>query len=131
MSQEKPTKEIKCESCGNTFLGEVTVAMLGIRPREWWPQECPTCIEQQRLEAEREHQEYLVQARPEERRLWRERSGVPGGLLNRTFANFEPGCQDKALKSCRKYAEGFKVEEPEGYRSLILYSLGRGAYAVR
>jgi len=52
MSQEKPTKEVKCESCGNTFMGEVTVAMLGIRPREWWPRESPACIVKDKLEAE-------------------------------------------------------------------------------
>ena len=126
MSQEKPTKEIQCESCGNTFLGEATVSMLGSPPREWWPWECPTCEEKHKLEVERGHQEYLVQARPEERKLWRQRSGVPDGLINRTFANFEAGCQDKALKICRKYAEGFKVEEPQGYRSLILYSPSPG-----
>jgi len=69
MSQEKPTKEIQCESCGNTFLGEAVVSMLGSPPREWWPWECPTCEEKHKLEVERGHQEYLVQARPEERKL--------------------------------------------------------------
>ena len=57
---------------------------------------------------------------------WRQRSGIPEGLINRTFDNFEAGWQDKALKVCRKYAEGFKLEEPIGYRSLILYSPSPG-----
>jgi len=126
MKQEKQFEECQCESCGNKFQGEVTVYMLGGRPREHRPWECPCCKEKREAEEEKERQEYLVKARREERELWRQRSGIPEGLINRTFDNFEPGRQDKALKVCRKYAEGFKVEEAKGYRSLILYSPSPG-----
>jgi len=51
---------------------------------------------------------------------------MPEGLINRTFENFEVGWQDKTLKVCRKYAEGFKLEAAMGYRSLILYSPSPG-----
>jgi len=62
MSQEKPTKEIQCESCGNTFLGEATVSRLGSPPREWWPWSVHLRGEAQVRSGEG-HQEYLVQAR--------------------------------------------------------------------
>ena len=128
MSQEndKHTKEARCESCGNMFRAEAVVSIVVGRSREWWPIECPACEKERQQEAEAGHQEYLVQARPQERQQWRERSGIPEGLITRTFDNFEPGWQDKALKVCRKYAEGFKIAEPKGYRSLILYSPNPG-----
>ncbi len=122
VSQEKRIEECQCDSCGGKFQGEITVYMIGTRPREHRPWECPACKEKREAEDEKERQEYLVQARQGEREKWRERSGIPAWLLNRTFDNFEPGFQDKAFKLCRKYAEGFKVEEAQGCHSLILYS---------
>jgi DNA replication protein DnaC len=122
MNQEKRIEDCQCETCGSKFKGEVVVYTIAGRPREHRPWECPPCKEKRQAEAEKERQEYLVGARQEQREQWRQRSGIPEGLITRTFDNFEPGWQDKALKVCRKYAQGFSVEEAKGYRSLILYS---------
>jgi DNA replication protein DnaC len=122
MNPDKPVKECVCRNCGNLFQGEVAFRPLGGRPREWWPTECPGC----EAEDEKQRQEYLVQARREERVHWRQQSGMPEGLIDRTFENFETGWQDKALKTCRKYAEKLKLDETRNYRSLILYSPSPG-----
>ena len=126
MNQASRIEECQCETCGSKFQGEITVYMMGERAREHRPWECPSCKEKREAEAERERQEYLIEARREERELWRQRTGIPEWLLSRTFDNFQPGYQDKALKICRKYAEGFKLEEARGYHSLILYSPSPG-----
>ena len=122
MSPDKLTQQCVCRNCGNLFQGEATTRNWGGQTREWWPTECPACEE----EESQRRQEYLVQARREERERWRQESGIPPGLCNRTFANFEAGWQDKALRTCRKYAEKFKLEEADRSRSLILYSPSPG-----
>lgn len=123
-SRMKATRveECQCRECGAAFQGEVTTYSMAGRERDLCPWECSSCKEKREAEEEKERQEYLVKAREEERGKWRLRSGIPDNLLTRTFDNFEPGWQDKALKACRKYAEGFNLEQPGGYRSLILYS---------
>ena len=126
MSQDKPTRECFCETCENKFQGEARAINLGNHPREYWPQQCPSCHDLQAAEDERQRQTYLVQGRQEDRVRWRQQSGIPEGLISRTFDNFEANWQDKALKVCRKYAEGFKLEAAMGYRSLILYSPSPG-----
>jgi DNA replication protein DnaC len=126
MSQDKLAREIVCETCGNQFLAEASVINLGNRLREYWPQQCPACRDRQAAEDERLRQSYLVRGRQEDRIRWRQQSGMPEGLISRTFENFEAGWQDKALNICRKYAEGFKLEAAMGYRSLILYSPSPG-----
>ncbi len=102
------------------------MSQIGGRIRELKPWECPSCKQKREIEAEKERQEYLVGARQEQKKEWRQQSGIPEGLINRTFDNFDSGWQDKALRTCRKYAQGFKVEQASGYRSLILYSTKPG-----
>lgn len=126
MSQDKPTRECVCETCENKFQGESKVINLGNHPREYWPLQCPSCYDLQAAEDEKQRQAYLVQGRQEDRVRWRQQSGIPEGLIGRTFENFEANWQDKTLKVCRKYAEGFKLEDAMGYRSLILYSPSPG-----
>ena len=126
MSQDKSTRECVCETCGNKFQGEAKVINLGNRPREYWPQQCPSCEEQQAAEDERQRQAYLVRGRQADRDRWRQQCGIPEGLISRTFENFEAGWQEKALKACRKFAEGFRLEAAMSYRSLILYSPSPG-----
>ena len=125
-NQTTQVEECKCETCGCTFEAEVTTYLLGGRERPVRPWECPACKEKREAEEAAEREEYLKVARVEQREKWRKQSGIPGFLLTRTFDNFEPGYQDKALKNCRKYAEGFDLDNPTGYRSLILYSPNPG-----
>lgn len=57
------------------------------------------------------------------RRKRRESSGIPPKFMNEDFSTFKKGWQDKALKTCWNYAEGFPVDKrPKGYRSLYLWS---------
>ncbi len=120
-------EECRCETCGNNFQGEVTTYQIGGRERTVRPWECPACKEKSEAEAALEREEYLKEARGEQREKWRKQTGIPEHLLTRSiFDDFEPGYQDKALKNCRRYAEGFNLDDPRGYRSLILYSPSPG-----
>ncbi len=126
-TQISRVEECHCETCGNTFQEEVSTYQLGGRELTVLPWECPTCKEQLEAEAALEREEYLKEARVEQREKWRKQTGIPEHLLTRsTFKDFEPGYQDKALRNCRRYAEGFNLDDPRGYRSLILYSPSPG-----
>ena len=121
-NQTTQLEECRCETCGTTFESEVTTYFIGGRERQVKPWECPGCKEKREAEEAAEREEYLKVARGEQREKWRRQTGIPDYLLTRTFDNFERGYQDKALKNCLKYAQGFNLDDPKGYRSLILYS---------
>ena len=122
-SQTTQVEECRCETCGSTFQGEVSMYQIGNRERTVRPWECPACKDKREAEAALEREEYLKEARVEQREKWRKQTGIPEHLLTRsTFKDFEPGYQDKALRNSRRYAEGFNLDDPRGYRSLILYS---------
>jgi len=122
-NQTTRVEECRCETCGGTFPAEGTTYQMGGRERTIFPWECPACKARREAEAAAEREEWLKIARIEQREKWRQQAGIPEHLLNRsTFDSFEPGCQDKALKNCRRYAEGLNLDDPVGYRSLVLYS---------
>ncbi len=122
-NQTAQVEECRCETCSATFQAEVTTYHIGGRERVVRPWECPPCREKREAEAAAEREEWLKTARAEQRERWRRQTGIPEHLLNRsTLDNFEPGYQDKALKNCRRFAEGLNLDDPGGYRSLILYS---------
>jgi len=121
-NQTTQLEECRCETCGTTFESEVTTYFIGGRERQVKPWECPGCKEKREAEEAAEREEYLKVARGEQRERWRRQTGIPDYLLTRTFGNFERGYQDKALKNCLKYAQGFNLDDAKGYRSLILYS---------
>ena len=126
-TQISRVEECRCETCGATFQAEVTAYCIGERERVVKPWECPVCKEKREVETAAEREEWLKEARAEQRERWRRQTGVPEHLLSRsTFDSFEPGYQDKALKNCLKYAQGLNLEDPRGYRSLILYSPNPG-----
>jgi hypothetical protein len=95
---------------------------MGGRERIIYPWECPACKARREAEAAAEREEWLKTARVEQREKWRQQAGIPEHLLNRsTFDSFESGCQDKALKNCRRYAEGLDLDDPVCYgRSSVL-----------
>lgn len=125
-SQKMQTSHIEqchCETCGTDFEAEVTAYYIGGRERQVKPWECPACKEKREVEEAAEREEWLKAARDEQREKWRRQCGIPGHLLSQsTFDTFEAGYQDKALKNCRKYAQGLNLDDTRGYRSLILYS---------
>ncbi len=121
-SQTTPV-ECRCETCDGTFQGEVTTYQIAGRERTYRPSECPACKAKREAEAAAEREEWLREARPEQREVWRRQMNIPEHLLKHsTFEAFEMGYQDKALLTCRRYAEGFSFDNPQGYQSLILYS---------
>jgi len=112
-----------CETCGADFEAEVTTYYIGGRERQVKPWECPACKEKRQAEEAAEREEWLKEAREEQRAKWRRQCGIPEHLLSRsTFDTFEGGYQDKALKNCLRYAQGLNLDDTRGYRSLILYS---------
>jgi DNA replication protein DnaC len=123
---QSPTTQVelcRCETCGTDFQAEVTTYCIGERERRVKPWECPACKAKREAEAAAEREEWLKEARAEQREKWRRQSGIPEHLLRQsTFDTFEAGYQDKALKNCLKYAQGLNLDDPRGYRSLILYS---------
>jgi len=122
-NQTTQVEECRCETCGATFPAEVTTYHIGGRERVVRPWECPACKEKREAEAAAEREEWLKEARVEQQERWRRQCGIPEHLLSRsTFDSFEQGYQDKAFKNCRRYAEGLNLDDPRGYRSLILYS---------
>jgi len=125
-TRKEPTsqlEECRCETCGGAFQAEVTTYFIGERERVIRPWECPDCKAKREAEAAIEREEWLRTARAEQRERWRRQCGIPEHLLSRsTFESFEAGYQDKALRNCQCYAEGFDLENPVGYRSLVLYS---------
>ncbi len=101
----------------------MTIYYIGGSERRVKPRECPACKEKSEAEAAAERAEWLQAVRVKQRERWRGQTGIPEHMLGRcTFDSFEPGYQDKALKNCRRYAEGLNLDDPRGYRSLILYS---------
>jgi DNA replication protein DnaC len=84
---------------------------------------CPACTQkaiaqEQAADAEKQRLD-IIQRRETQRQL----SGIPANLWEKRIDNFESGWQDKALKTCKAYAENFPVGcRPKGYRSLLLYS---------
>jgi len=121
--QATPVETCQCETCGSAFQAVASTCYIRGRERSFLPRECPACRQKREAEAAAEREEWLREARIEQRARWREQTGISEHLLNRsTFETFDPGYQDKALNNCRRYAAGLNLDNPGGYRSLILYS---------
>jgi len=134
---EKKSGECQCQGCGKTFTGEITVypdwqqkvkpGVLVPRPtREVRPQNCPECQATRAAEEDARHQEELVAARQATVAGWRRTCGIPEYLAGKTFDNFEIARQRDASRDAREWAEGFDLENPRGYPSLIFYSADPG-----
>ena len=122
-NQTTQFEQCHCETCGADFEAEVTTYHIGERERQVKPWECPACKERREAEEAAEREEWLKEARGEQREKWRRQCGIPEHLMSRSsFDTFESGCQDKAIKNCLKYAQGLNLDDTRGYRSLILYS---------
>ncbi len=107
------TKKLSCAECGESFEG---VVVFGIFRRL-----CPPC--QQKWEAEEEKQRVEDQQKAviDKKTKWRSASGIPPTLLSKTFDNFEK-VNNAALKLAKEWAEGFDIDSPREYPSLILFS---------
>lgn len=124
--QETTVEECTCQTCSNTFQGEVTTYLTFIPPRELRPRECPEC-RQERETAEKEEEEKEAELlRTALREQWRPTCGIPLELLATKFDHLDPDFQPKAQKLCLKWAEEFSFDAPKASPSMLLYSPGPG-----
>jgi len=120
--QQKKAEECECKTCGQKFLGEVTVYNYFRPPREIRSKECPQCKQDGEEEDKRLEEQELELRRIALRGTWKKVCGTPWGLQCTRFEDFDADYQRKPLKLCREFAENFNVENPLGMPSLLLYS---------
>lgn len=123
---ETRTEDCLCEDCGKTFQGEVVTYKRFDPPREIRPRMCPACRQAETERIQEETDKALESERRARRDQWRHETGLPYDHLARTFANFEHDLQKQAYKRVREWAEGFDLDAPRGYPSLMMYSPGPG-----
>lgn len=137
---EKTSGECQCQSCGKTFIGEITThvyppdwqykvkpGLLAPRPpREFRPPYCPECQARITGEQEKERQEKLAAERQLTVARWRRTCGMPDYLASKTFDNFEVGRQRDAFRDAQEWAKNFDFANPRGYPSLIFCSAEPG-----
>lgn len=111
----------KCKTCGNDF--EEFYSVVVGRKFTYGGGNCKECnakAEQKREAQEKLRKQYDIdQARQEHK----DKIGVPFHYRNTNFKSFQSGFQDKAVKVCSDYADGFpRDKRPRGYQSLYLWS---------
>lgn len=114
-AEEKKT--LICDTCGKEFEGAVITIGRFVSRRH----ECPACEQKREAEEEEIRREELTYAIVARKKKWRDNSGIPPYLLQKTFANFEK-YQRTAFKQVKEWAEGFDIDNPREYPSLILCS---------
>jgi len=115
-------EDCQCETCGNTFQGQVTVFNRFKPPRESRQRECLKCRDERKAREKEEEDERAELARQELRGKWRRACGMPPEALSKTFDNFEVKYQKVAYTMAHSWAKDFDLESPAGYPSLVLYS---------
>lgn len=86
---------------------------------QWCKQECPEC-KKENDEAFRNYEnEELARRHKQEIEDLKSKSLVPLRFRDKTFDNYIPDGDSKALKACREYAENFREHKARG-RCLIL-----------
>lgn len=105
----------------NTFVIGMDMATGKKIEREYSGGRCPEC-RQKRWEIEKVKIEKQRQAAIEAQKLkWWKTSGVPFDYLDKSFQNFEKNLQPKAYADCLNFAENYPVDNPHGYRSIVLF----------
>lgn len=111
-----------CPDCGKENI-EFKIWRLGdgsIKKLKYCP-DCSVKYEEEQRRAEEVAKQVEIAST---RRRRRESCGIPPKFQTSDFSAFEKGWQDKALKACQTYAEGFPVDKrPIGYPSLYLWSI--------
>ena len=123
---EKKTEDFRCEGCGSTFQGEVTIYKGFTPPREIRSRECPKCRAERQEREEKENELLLEEQRKGVREYWRRACGMPAELLAKTFENFEQKYQKAAYKIALDWAKDLTLDSPRGCPSLIFYSATPG-----
>lgn len=114
--------ECMCRACGQPFTGKVRVYNLSRGPQEIRDSECPACQQRRQAAEEAEAQQKQAAARRQTLELWRRTCGLPETLRGKTFDNFEQTEHYRAYMEALQWVEGFNIEAPTGYPSLIFYS---------
>lgn len=120
--QESQTEECTCKTCGNTFMGEVTTYYFVKPVKVVRDTECPDCREKREAEEKRVEEEDRRTKVLALREIWKVSSGIPPQFQGVRFGDLDPGYQPKPQKLCREWVESFDVNNPQGSRSLLLYS---------
>ena len=120
--KETKTEDCVCQSCGQTFRGEVTIFYYTNPPREFRNTECPKCREARESEEKIIEDQELELRRILVRERWKRECGIPWGLQCTRFEDFEPEYERKPLRACLKWAENINIENPKGTPSLLLFS---------
>ncbi len=119
-------ESVECQSCHQTFTGEVAYyAVLG-RERVIRPRECPPCRARREVEEAREAEEALTLQKIKLKNDWKTSCGISGWMIEKTFNNFDRRYQREAYRVAFDYAQGFAPEQAVGYPSLVFYSAAFG-----
>jgi DNA replication protein DnaC len=108
-----------CRRCKSEYTANI-VDMLGVR-HVLGDGYCRKCVDNNLVKEEEKTKGEIIT----QRRQWRESCGIPRKFMNEDFSTFRMGRDktiDNAFKECIKYAEGYPLNSPHGYRSLMLAS---------
>ena len=120
---EHQPAECLCQTCGQTFSGEVSLW----RGKEVWRRrECDQCraTKEERTAVERE--EYRRNGVAQLKTQWLHNCGFQAELLEKNFENWDQRRENKIYGAVKQWAEEFPLRNPRGYPSLILWSQGNG-----
>lgn len=126
MWRETRTESLVCPRCTRPFEAEVTAYRLFGRQQVLRPRACSECKAREAAEQAKREAERLALERVAVREEWRRRCGIPEDFQLKTFDRFERELRPDACDAALIWAEGFWLDGPRGYPSLLLYSEGPG-----
>ena len=120
---EHQPAECLCQTCGQTFSGEVSLW----RGKEVWRRrECDQCRATREESAALEREEYRRNEAARLKTQWLQKCGLQAELLEKSFENWDRRRESKLYEAVKQWAEEFPLPNPRGYPSLILWSQGNG-----
>jgi DNA replication protein DnaC len=115
-----------CKECHSEYDATVTYFPEGSLVSSWSNNRsglCPTCRKKQSATIDAEENGKAKGERDDRRERWRQSCGIPHKYLFKGFQQFDKSWQPRAFAIVKEYAENFPIAEPEGYKSLVLYSV--------
>lgn len=107
------SQKTNCINCGQEFE-----SVQGVFRRRL----CRACQLKWEEEENQRQAEELRKAIEDKKNAWRNNSGIPPTLISKTFDNFDEKMAPATVKLAREWADGFNIDNPRGYPSLIFYS---------
>ncbi len=121
----EPWAKTQLCKCGQPYQAQHYDSIFGGRDVDTSHGLCPECQVKMQvvIEAqEKEEKDHLTQGKRAE---WRRSCGIPEKYSGQGFETWKfgrPGNVDKAYALCLKYADGYPLLTPQGYRTLVLTS---------